>query len=417
MVPAKISVIGLGVEEAARLDASALQALKHADLVIGSERQLQQISALIEGFVVETVELPKLKRLKKLLNQCGDRHVALLASGDPMFYGIGSWARRHFPDKVSSYAGISSVQAACNAVGVALQDVDVVSVHGRPLSNIVRHLAHGNQLALLTDGDSQPQDIARLCLHHGFSQTELWVCQRLGYADESIVKLQVNELSHWETRQFAALHVTVVRIGGHPVYVPEGPGISDTAFITSMDNSVEAGKGLITKKEVRLNILSLLAPRRCGVGWDIGAGCGGVSVEWAFQYAKTDIHAVEKHPERLQCLHANRERFGVNNLHIHATSAPQALADLPDPDAVFVGGSDGRLADILSHSWLRLSQGGHLVASAVTENSKAVLHEFMQSIQCSYQQSVQIAVNKGSELAGQQIYRPALPVTLILMVK
>jgi precorrin-6Y C5,15-methyltransferase (decarboxylating) len=162
-------------------------------------------------------------------------------------------------------------------------------------------------------------------------------------------------------------------------------------------------------------ILSLLAPRASEIGWDVGAGCGGVSVEWARWNPEGEIHAVECHPERLEHLGINRERFGVvANLHIVAGHAPEALADLPDPNAVFIGGSSGSLREILDPVWARLPVGGRLVASAVTEDSRVELHTFAGDRPAEW---TELSVARAESLAGQRVMRPYLPVLLMKMEK
>jgi precorrin-6Y C5,15-methyltransferase (decarboxylating) len=228
---------------------------------------------------------------------------------------------------------------------------------------------------------------------------------------------------------FDPLHVTIIEINRDFVsvgdssskpnkhYLPSFPGIPDEHFIT--DN--EAGKGLITKREVRLAILSLLQPAPDDIGWDIGAGCGGVTVEWALWNPLGSVHAIEHHPKRLDCLQQNRDRFGVvDNLHIVAGRAPQALSELPAANIIFIGGSDGELPNMLQTLWQSLPLDGVIVASAVMETSRMQLLQFSQSPEFTESgrlETLQIAVSKGGELAGQLLYRPNLPVTLFKFTK
>jgi precorrin-6Y C5,15-methyltransferase (decarboxylating) len=164
-----------------------------------------------------------------------------------------------------------------------------------------------------------------------------------------------------------------------------------------------------------LTILSLLSPRAGEVGWDVGAGCGGVSVEWARWNLHGEVYAIECHPERLEHLGINRERFGVvNNLHIIPGIAPEALTGLPDPQAVFIGGSSGNLRAMLDAVWARLPPGGRLVASAVTEDSRVDLHGFAGDRTAEW---TELSIARGEQLAGQRVMRPYLPVLLMKMEK
>jgi len=230
--------------------------------------------------------------------------------------------------------------------------------------------------------------------------------------------------------EFDPLHITVIKTSGGGGVLPEFPGIPDGRYITEG----ESGKGMITKREVRLAIVSLMQPGNDDVIWDVGAGCGGVAVELAYWNERVQVHAVEHNASRLACLEANRDRFGVvSNLHIVEGRAPQVLKALPPANKVFIGGSDGELENLLKKVWQQLPNNGVLVASAVTENTKQHLIAFAEflydeqedSQKCNQKdkrkiaevETLQVAINKGSMLAGQLMYRPNLPVTLFKYVK
>lgn len=409
----QLHIVGLGVAEQAQLSLDAQQALAAADLVIGSERQLDVVSHLLDEKSTQT--LPKFAELKhtlELVAQMGTQSVAILASGDPLYYGIGRWFSREFPEaKLCFYPAVSSIQAACHRLALSLQDVDVLSLHGRPLEKIRTQLKRNRTLVILTDKHSTPQVLAQECVAAGFGESRLSVCEALGYSHEQVRTFNAADLVDAET-EFDPLHVTVIRVRGAGGVLPEFPGIPDGSFVTDRPN----GSGMLTKREVRLAILSLMQVCRNDQVWDIGAGCGGVAVELAYWNPHSQVHAIEHHPERLRCLNANQDKFGVvSNLNIVEGRAPAALADLPSPDKVFIGGSDGELETLLAQVWEQLPVNGVLVASAVTEGTKQHLLSFYEirlKQGDSYSQTTQIAVNRGDQLAGQLLYRPALPVTL-----
>jgi len=441
-----IHVIGLGVElddGQARLGDKARAALETADWVLGSERQLALVSQSLGDS--QTQVLPKLNALEGWLNTKLDQRVVVLASGDPLLYGIGRWLlNRVNRDRLCFYPGVSSIQAACHSVGVAWQDVEVVSLHGRPLASIRARLRNQRYYAVLTDSVSTPQAIAQQCLGAGFDESLLWVCERLGYDDECVRLFEADalvnhDLTDNDALEFDLLNVVVLRTGGKGGVLPEFPGIDNAHFITDG----VAGQGLISKREVRLAILSLLQPQADDLGWDIGAGCGGVTVEWARWNPFGQVIAIEKNSQRFECLQANVEKFGVlaNTQLVHA-QAPEVLPDLAAPSVIFIGGSSGELKELLRYCWQQLPAGGRLVASAVTEDSKAQLHDFADQLEAGQLEvdqseqglseqgrsqtpdepavvieSMQIAVSRGGTLAGQRVYRPQLPVTLIKYTK
>jgi len=415
----QIDVIGLGVSQVAQLERSAEQALRSAAAVIGSERQREVIAELLTA-EQKQLALPALGEFKGLLESLareGVSRVAVLASGDPLFYGIGRWFGRQFgPAQLRFYPAVSSVQAACHRLGLSLQDVTVLSLHGRPLEKIRTQLRRNRDLVILTDRHSTPQALAQECIAAGFDDSQLTVCESLGYAQERVTSHRATELVASET-VFDPLHVTIIRTRGVGGVLPVFPGIADARFVTDGP----AGKGMLTKREVRLAILSLIQLGDDEVVWDIGAGCGGVAVELAYWNERSRVYAVEHHPERLRCLSANRQRFGVlTNLSVVEGRAPNALHALPRPDKVFIGGSDGELPLLLEQVWETLAEGGVLVASAVTETTRQQLLCFLQRIQaCNHGQweTLQVAVSKGGDLAGQLLYRPGLPVTLFKFSK
>jgi len=419
-----LHIIGLGVAEyhsVASLGDGAALALQASQLVIGSERQRQTVEDVLAPDQLQ-MELPKLSALPEVIAKAerdGVQQVSVLASGDPLFYGIGRWFGKHFPaEKLHFYPAVSSVQAACHQLGLSLQDVEVLSLHGRPLEKIRRTLKKNKTLVILTDSRSTPQALAHECVAAGFSESRLHVCEQLGYAQQQLRRFNTVELLDGVGAEieFDPLHVTVIDVRGVGGVLPEFPGFADHAFITDLGSQSNDGRGLISKREVRLMILSLLEPGNDDVIWDVGAGCGGVAVELAYWNERTQVHAIEHHDQRLGCLAANRDKFGVmSNLKLVSGRAPQVLALLPSPNKVFIGGSDGELPRLLQQVWQQLPVGGLLVASAVTENTRQHLLGFYQQRSDSDDnqvQSTQLAVSRSGELVGQLLYRPNLPVTL-----
>ena len=424
-----IHVLGLGINDKAQLTANAFEVLLNAGWVVGSSRQLEVVADFLFekgrarpsdiGSHPQHLLLPPLKELKTFIENLNSdvKSIVILASGDPLFYGIGGWVSRSFTKaNVCFYAGVSSIQGSCHALGLSLQDVNVLSLHGRPLEKIRGQLKCHNTLVVLTDKHSHPRALAQECFNAGFIDASISVCEALGYKHEKVRTFSVAQLLE-NSYEFDALHVSVIKTKGSQKIVNEFPGIQDHAFFTDG----EKGRGMITKREVRLNILSLLQPANGDVIWDIGAGCGSVAVELCYWNDKTQVHAIEHHPERIACLEKNKSHFGVvSNLHIVPHRAPQAFEGLPNPNKIFIGGSDGELSTMLQELWNRLPVGGLLVASSVMEGSRQDLVNFYQERQQkndSQCESVQVAVSRGGELAGQLIFRPALPVTLFKWLK
>jgi len=421
----RIHVIGLGISDVVTLNKENTAVLSKADLIIGSKRQLDVVEQVLSE-KQKTVHLPKLDQLKVLLDENKNKQLVILASGDPLFYGIGNWLMKHLDKKdIHFHPAVSSIQGACHLIGVSLQEVDVLSLHGRPLEKIRTILKSQQKLMVLTDQYSQPKQLAQECMSAGYTNAEIWVCENIGYPTQKVSRFSVKEILEKKNLSFSPLHVSMIET--HDVeyqadstisYLPEFPGIPDEHYITGK----EPGKGMITKREVRLSILSLMQPSNKDIIWDIGAGCGGVSVELAYWNEETTVYAIEDNKQRLDCLEQNRQRFGVvSNLHIVPHRAPSCLGELQQANKIFIGGSGDELANLLLLSWWQLPYGGLLVASAVTESSRNIVFDFLKSLKESLKdddnesfeyETLQIAVSKGEPLAGELMYKPNLPVTL-----
>ena len=435
-----IHVIGLGAAEQAVLTANAMQALDRSQVIIGSLRQLDTVSTYLgsdlEGgseFIVQPqlIELPKLSELKVLLADMSDKQVSILASGDPLYFGIGRWLSKNMKtSELFFYPGISSIQAACHKLGLSLQDCDAISLHGRPVETLRSLIRHNQTLVILTDKQSQPKRLAQECFNMGYHAAKITVCEDLGYEKEQVRNFSIDELLTEPKSQtssnvsdftlsdlrFSELQVTIIETGTSAM-MPQFPGFNDDLFITGK----AAGKGMITKREVRLAVLSLLQPSRGDVAWDVGAGCGGIAVEWAYWNKAGQVHAIEHNDQRFACLQQNSQRFGVvDNLSAVQGRAPAILDSLPQANKVFIGGSDGEMSELLAFCWMQLPEKGVLVVSAIMENTKQQLLTFRDELLMVGSATIetsQIAISRGEELAGQLVYRPNLAVTLFRFQK
>ena len=409
----RIHVIGLGVGAGILLSRPAQQALAAAHTVIGSQRQLGLVRDHGDPGTATLLELPKLAELQATIEGLRDGAVCILASGDPLFYGIGRWLSQRFDAaQLEFYPAVSSIQAMCAACGLALQDCRVVSLHGRDLAGLRRVLKQNSDIVVLTDSHSHPQALAQACVDAGFEQSLVHVGEDLGGAGERYRRFGVRELLADDGFECSSLNVCVLQLRGAGGVLPEFPGIDDRAFASD----AEPGRGMFTKREVRLAILALLQPGSADVIWDIGAGCGGVATELAHWNEQVSVYAIEQHPERLACLEENRRRFGcASNLHIVDGRAPQALKELPAPNKIFIGGSDGELDALLAFAWDALPAGGRLVVSAVTAATLGRLQEFAADVDDC--ETLQISVSHGEQGADGFEYRAKLPVTLFKYVK
>jgi precorrin-6Y C5,15-methyltransferase (decarboxylating) len=435
--PIRIDVIGLGVTQPPCFSEDSICCFTQADVILGSQRQLDSLFELRQLTQLEvraqTKVLPKFSELKTLLtsDEMHQKQLVVLASGDPLFYGIGRWLKQQFNDafdegRLVFHPAVSSIQAACHRMGLSLQEIDVLSLHGRPLEKLRSQLKANRTLAILTDQFSHPRALAQECVAAGYGESRLTVYERLGYAEERCYQFSVNEWlesADVSSIKVDPLHVSILEVKGLGGQLPVFPGFPDDLFETG----AEAGKGMISKREVRLSILSYLEPNYDDIIWDIGAGCGGVAVELAYWNNRVQVYAIEHHAERLEYLDTNRSRFGVvANLGIVAGRAPDCLVDLPSPTKVFIGGSDGALAELLAKSWDALPVGGILVASAVMQSTKDQLKSFAEDLGSSHSsntaqtvfiESTEIAVKRGRMGDGELEYQAKYPVEIFQFKK
>lgn len=355
MVP-PVWIVGVGDVGPRGLTDEARACVARATLLCGGERHL----ALFPTHPAERFLITKdLVRLVEAVTtaQAARRRVVVLASGDPLFFGVGAFlSARLGREAVRVLPHVSSVQLAFARLGVAWHDAAVLSAHGRPLEQILGRAMASAKFAVLTDDDHTPGAVARALLDGGMEDAEAAVCEHLGGAAERVVRAPLSAIAD-ET--FARLNVLVVL--RDPARVRWG-----RPLVGQTDDAYAHRRGLITKAEVRAVSLSRLGIERARVLWDVGAGSGSVAIEAASLCLDAAVYAVERDPDQHALLRANVRRYSAGNVRMVRGEAPQALAELPDPDAVFVGGTGGRMEEVLDVVVCRLRPEGRLVLNLVS---------------------------------------------------
>jgi precorrin-6Y C5,15-methyltransferase (decarboxylating) len=392
-VRAGVTVVGIGEDGWDGLGEAARAALRGAPLIVGSPRQLALLPEL--GVRCAPLPVPLLENLDSLVRD--HPGLCLLASGDPMLHGIGATlARRLAPDQLQVLPGVSSVALACARLGWPEQDIEVISLVSQPPAAALAALAPGARLIVLCrDGDT-PAAVARLLAAGGWSDSELTVLERLGGPAERVIgPVPASSLA---PGPFADLCVLAVRPrASRPLAAGRLPGLPDDAFETD---------GQITRRELRVLALTALRPGPGELLWDIGAGSGSIGIEWLRAEPRARAIAVDARADRAERAGRNAAALGVPGLRVVTGSAPGALAALPDPDAVFVGGGV-TAPGLLGACWARLRPGGRLVAHAVTVESEAVLLAGQRE---HGGQLTRSAISYLEPLGSFSTWRPALPV-------
>ncbi|MBY9078144.1 precorrin-6y C5,15-methyltransferase (decarboxylating) subunit CbiE [Paenibacillus sp. HN-1] len=352
----RIKIIGIGDEGPSGLPASLLETINKAEILAGGARHL----SMFEGHPGEKLELGEgisvmVERLDRLRLK---KEVVVLASGDPLFCGIaGYMTKRLGPDSVDVYPYVSSLQLAFAKMGESWQDALLDSVHGRPLKGLAQRIGGREKIALLTDPVNNPAAIARYLLDFGMTEYEAFVAENLGGDREICGFWKLEELAEADC---SPLSVVILRRRVEAEVSRFGFGIEDEEF-----HQRRPDQGLLTKREIRVVSLSELKLRENSIVWDIGAGSGSVAVECALTARNGQVFAIEKNREELANMERNRIKFRADFTAIHS-KAPEGLEALPDPDAVFIGGSGGELRELLRICCSRLQAEGRIVVNAAT---------------------------------------------------
>src|SRR5487761_1281503 len=351
-----VVVVGIGDNGADSLSREALEQVSEAEVLFGGERHL----AFFADHPAEKVPIrDNLKEVAARL-QAETRRTVVLASGDPLFHGIAGYlATKIGRDRLEVLPNISSMQLAFARLKESWHDAALVSCHAKPIEDALDVIRDAKKVGIFTDNENTPARIARELLKAGIGGFRAHVCENLGGADERISSCDLRELAE---RQFAPLNVLVLtKIALAPPLERRDWtfGIPEEAFYQR-----QPLKGLITKTEVRVLSLARLRLRPGNLVWDIGAGSGSVSIEAALLGAK--VWAVEKNKEDCDIIRRNIEKFATPQITVAHGLAPAALAELPYPDAAFIGGSGGEMGEIVRICRERLLPGGRLVANVAT---------------------------------------------------
>ena len=399
--PKWLAVVGIGEDGVAGLGAAARRLIGEAVVVFGGRRHLALAAALIRG-EARAWPSPFDSGMAEVLALRG-RRVCVLASGDPFLHGVGATlAQRVDPAEMAVVPAPSVFSLAAARLGWALAETETISLHGRAIE-AVRPLLHpGTRILALTSDGGSPAALARLLVADGFGRSRLTVLEALGGPDE---RLRPGAAADLTDTAFAALNVIAVEVAAGPGarVVPLG-GLEDGLF---------EHDGQLSKREVRAVTLAALAPRRGELLWDVGAGAGSVGIEWMLRHSSLRAVAIEAVPERAARIRRNAAALGVPGLVVVEGAAPAALAGLPAPAAIFLGGG-GTDPGVLDAALAALPAGGRMVANAVTLEMQALLVGTAARLGGTL---TTIAIARAGPVGGMTGWRPARPVVQWAWVK
>lgn len=396
MIPIQVIGVGMGLED---MPAKSLRLVEQAQVLAGGRRLLEMFPRhLGQRLVLEGPLEPWLEQVVRLAQE---QPVAMLASGDPGFYGIAQRLVEKFgPQALEIHPNVTTVQAAFARLKQPWQEARVVSLHGRGIGGLLPALAGQERLAVFTDPHNTPAALARLLLERGQEGCwRLWVLEDLGSPQERVGQYSLEQAA---SGKFSPLNLVVLERQAWPRRL--SLGLPEEAF--------EHQAGLITKAEARVVALAKLELAPELTLWDMGAGCGSLGLEASLLLPGGQVVAVERDPKRVEQIAANRRRFGVANLEVVRADLPQGLEALPDPDRVFIGGGGAALAAIITAALRRLQPGGVLVVAAVRlealENARRVLAQEGLTPEVT-----QVQVSRGAPLGGGSYLKALNPLWLI----
>jgi len=396
-----LTVIGLGEDGLEGLSVAARAALDNAELLVGARRLME----MVPDTGVDRIIWAGLDGTIDAIAASRGRRVVVLASGNPMWFGVGSVIFKRFdPAEITMYPGPSAFSLACSRMGWSMQETVEVSAHAFPLESIGLHLHPGARIVSLSKNGDTPAGIAALLSERGFGSSKITVFEAMGGPHENRIEGIASSWMHPAGISLNTVAIEVVADADARIYGIT-PGLPDDAFIHD---------GLLTKREIRAVTLSALAPRPGEILWDVGAGNGSICIEWLRANPTGRAIAVERNHERAEVIRINANRLGAPTVEIIEGSVPDALDDIiAEPDVIFIGGGLTS-GDTLENCWDRLPPGGRLVVNTVALESMKDLFAFQKTYGGTL---TQLSIARNAPVGGMTKFEPMAPVIQYAGVK
>lgn len=394
-----LHVIGIGEDGLEGLSPASVAILETAEIIIGGDRHHK----LTPNITAERVSWPSpFNALIDLLKSLRGKRVAVLATGDPLWYSVGARIGRAMDHgEIVFHPQLSAFQLAASRLGWSMPDIELLTVHGRPVEQVIPFIQPDARLVILTTGAQTPAQIAGFLCERGYGASKMTVFGAMGGKDETRFYGCANDWTH-EVPAFNTMAVECVA-APDAVLLPRSPGLPDDAYVSD---------GTMTKQEVRAVTLAKLMPMRGALLWDIGCGSGSVAIEWMRSAPFAAAIGIEQKAERRAMAAANAISLGAPGLKLVAGQAPLALEGLDRPDAVFIGG--GLSQEVFEQAWAALKPLGRLVANAVTLESEMELIRLHKSFGGEL---VRLSVERASPVGRLTGWRPAMTVTQWSLIK
>ena len=409
----RIVIVGIGDDGLAGLTESARKTVADADLILGAPAMLRLVESLPGRKVALDPDMPA--ALRQAREALSAQRPVLVSGGDPLFYGVARYlCDRLGKERFEVVPNVSSMQLAFARVKESWEDAYLTSLAGRPIEAVIDRIRTAEKVGLFSSDEHPPGRLARALVERGIDYFRAFVCENLGSPDERVTQAELDELAGMT---FDPLNVLIlVRKPNRPDRAGRGGryrlfGNADDAFAQTLPK-----RGLITQAEVRSIALAQLDVRPASVVWDVGAGSGSVAIEAAQLAHQGVVYAVEPEPADVALIQANAEAFGVPNVRTVAGRAPDVLAGLPDPDAVFVGGTGRQVTQVLSACYARLAPGGRLAVNVATVDGLASAHETLKRL-AGEVRVWNVAIARGIEQMDRVRFEAINPTFLLAVTK
>jgi precorrin-6Y C5,15-methyltransferase (decarboxylating) len=393
-----LTIVGIGGDGLAGLGAIAIQTIEEAEILFGGARHLRLVGK--EGVIWKS----PIEQSFVELDQYQGKNVVVIASGDPMWFGVGATlGRRYGSEFIKIIPSPSSFSLVAARMLWPVSDIECLTVHGRDLDRIRAFLMPGNKLVILTADGQTPSQIADLVVNAGYSKSVITAFSQMGNTNESKYE---DSAINWPYENIPDLNTVAVECVPDEGLVlrPRAPGLPDEVF---------EHDGQITKREVRAITISSLAPMPGQMLWDIGAGCGSISIEWLRATSNARAVAVERNIDRLGMINRNALALGTPELKVVFGEALTEIIGLPSPDAVFIGGALTS-GGLLEYCWQNLKLGGRLVANAVTFEGERRLVEIREK---HGGELSKIEISRAHSLGGYTSWQALKPITQLTTLK
>ncbi|UPH71274.1 precorrin-6y C5,15-methyltransferase (decarboxylating) subunit CbiE [Abyssibius alkaniclasticus] len=394
-----LHIVGIGEDGLSGLTPAARAVVDAAEVIVGGDRH----HSLTPDNTAERIAWPSpFNALIDQLVALRSRRVVILVTGDPLWFSVGARIGRAIPPaEIVYYPQVSAFQLAAARMGWSMADLETLTVHGRPVAQMIAFIQPDARLLILTTGAETPGQIAEFLLARGYGASRMTVLAAMGGPDEQRFDGTAEGWNHI-VPAFNTLAVECIAAPGAAL-MPRVPGLADDLFRSD---------GTMTKRELRAVTLAKLMPMRGALLWDIGCGSGSVAIEWmrAARYARAI--GIEPRADRRAMAADNAQALGAPGLQLIEGEAPDALADLPAPDAVFIGG--GLSPAAFAAAWGALRPLGRLVINAVTLDSERQLLDLYKA---QGGELVRISVDRASPLGGLTGMKPQMPVTQWSLIK